>query len=295
LSLIDFFILGAPKAGTTALHSILNQHTGVFLPSFKEPHFFATDLGGYKAHASLVKFMELYEDAGSCLKGDASIFNLYSDEAVKNILSHNSNAKFIIVLRRQYETVPSFHSQLLFTQDETEPSLESAWELVESRVEGDNLPKTCRCDKILNYKEVYKYGAQIERLLELVSVDQISLVFHEDLKEQSQVEFKKIMSFLNLPYQELKNKVVNENEMNRLPLVSKVLRHPPEWLKTIKRLLFGENGKKIYAAALKLNTSKKVRDPLCNEFKNEIINHYKKDIVKLERLTSKKLNSWYGE
>ena len=43
MKLPNFFCLGAPKSGTTTLYDILIQHQEVFLPSFKEPHFFDSD------------------------------------------------------------------------------------------------------------------------------------------------------------------------------------------------------------------------------------------------------------
>lgn len=36
----DFFIVGAAKAGTTALFQHLRRHPDVFIPATKEPHFF---------------------------------------------------------------------------------------------------------------------------------------------------------------------------------------------------------------------------------------------------------------
>ena len=41
----NFFIVGAPKCGTTALYEYLRPHPNIFMPKVKEPHFFATDLG----------------------------------------------------------------------------------------------------------------------------------------------------------------------------------------------------------------------------------------------------------
>ena len=36
----DFFIVGAPKCGTTALAKLLNDHSEVEFSKEKEPHFF---------------------------------------------------------------------------------------------------------------------------------------------------------------------------------------------------------------------------------------------------------------
>jgi len=43
MSLPDFFLLGAPKAGTTALHAALATHPGLYLSPVKEPKYFLCD------------------------------------------------------------------------------------------------------------------------------------------------------------------------------------------------------------------------------------------------------------
>ena len=39
----DFFIIGAPKCGTTALYSYLDVHPATFMSPVKEPHHFTVD------------------------------------------------------------------------------------------------------------------------------------------------------------------------------------------------------------------------------------------------------------
>ncbi len=43
MSLPDFFLLGAPKAGTTALHAALAHHPDLYLSPVKEPKYFLCD------------------------------------------------------------------------------------------------------------------------------------------------------------------------------------------------------------------------------------------------------------
>src|ERR1700733_5281861 len=43
VTLPDFLVIGAPKAGTTALHAALARHPGLYLSAVKEPKFFLTD------------------------------------------------------------------------------------------------------------------------------------------------------------------------------------------------------------------------------------------------------------
>src|SRR5580698_5902643 len=43
MALPDFFVAGAPKSGTTALHVALSRHPGLYMSAVKEPKFFLTD------------------------------------------------------------------------------------------------------------------------------------------------------------------------------------------------------------------------------------------------------------
>ncbi len=43
MALPDFFIIGAPKSGTTALHAALAPHPELFLSAVKEPKYFLCD------------------------------------------------------------------------------------------------------------------------------------------------------------------------------------------------------------------------------------------------------------
>ena len=39
-----FFIVGAPKAGTTSLYNYLDQHPQVYMSPIKEPNFFSAEI-----------------------------------------------------------------------------------------------------------------------------------------------------------------------------------------------------------------------------------------------------------
>ena len=40
----NFFILGAPKSGTTSLYKYLSEHPNIFMSKIKGPHFFSSDV-----------------------------------------------------------------------------------------------------------------------------------------------------------------------------------------------------------------------------------------------------------
>jgi Sulfotransferase family len=43
-ALPNFFIVGAPKSGTTSLYHCLDQHPEIYMSPVKEPSFFASDI-----------------------------------------------------------------------------------------------------------------------------------------------------------------------------------------------------------------------------------------------------------
>ena len=43
MALPDFLVIGAPKAGSTALHAALAQHPALHMSAVKEPKFFLSD------------------------------------------------------------------------------------------------------------------------------------------------------------------------------------------------------------------------------------------------------------
>ena len=45
MSVVDFFIIGAPKCGTSALDSYLSKHPDIYMAP-NEPNFFADDVAG---------------------------------------------------------------------------------------------------------------------------------------------------------------------------------------------------------------------------------------------------------
>ena len=60
MSLPNFMCLGAAKSGTTTLYDILRQHSEIYIPTFKEPHFF--DIPEKHQKVSLEMFMYKMEE-----------------------------------------------------------------------------------------------------------------------------------------------------------------------------------------------------------------------------------------
>jgi hypothetical protein len=112
----DFFIVGAPKCGTTALHYYLSGHPSVFMPQEKEPQFFSSDIAGLRRHNDLPSYLSLFAGAPKdALIGEASPVYLFSRQAIPAILTLRPDAKFIVMMRNPVEMARAFHAQMLLS------------------------------------------------------------------------------------------------------------------------------------------------------------------------------------
>ena len=97
----DFFIVGAPKCGTTALYAYLRQHPQIFMPFHKEPLFFGDDLSHRYGRMSTDEYLALVDGAGDGQRvGEASAWYLYSSSAAEEIKAVIDEAKAAIAAGR---------------------------------------------------------------------------------------------------------------------------------------------------------------------------------------------------
>lgn len=102
----DFFLVGAPKCGTTTVHAVLAHHPGVFVPELKEPHFFSDIVVGrdrrylFRPLTDGRKYGRLFAAATPTQKvGDFSTSYFYNGAAPDRIKSARPDARIIIGLR----------------------------------------------------------------------------------------------------------------------------------------------------------------------------------------------------
>ena len=59
----NFFIVGAPKCGTTSMWQYLKQHPEIFMTALKEPHYFGADLGPRRIIETESQYLKLFAKA----------------------------------------------------------------------------------------------------------------------------------------------------------------------------------------------------------------------------------------
>ena len=183
----NFFIVGAPKSGTTSLFEYLSTHPNVFTPKMKEPHFFSDDLAAGREIHTLKEYLLLFEKIveGETAIGEASTGYLYSSVAAENIKKFNPEAKIIAILRNPVDMIYSLHSQFYYAFIECEKNFIKAWRLQDKRLSGYAIPRNCKVPEVLQYRKMAKYDEQIKRLFNTFPKEQIKIIISQNNKKRN--------------------------------------------------------------------------------------------------------------
>lgn len=291
----NFFLIGAPKSGTTALASYLADHPSVcfsepkeakyFHTDFNESHRLATTLDGYLRMFGGRKAMDAYAAVG-----EGTVWYLYSTEAVPNILRLVPEARFLVLLRNPPDLVHSLHSQLLYGGDETVESFEKAWHLQESRRRGEAIPPLCREPKVLQYSKVGRLGAQMDRLFSRVDRQRVLALLFDDLCRDPQSVYRSALEFLGLDDDGRGNfPVVNPNRVIHRPRSADLVRVAA----ALKRRLGVRRSLGVWRLVSPLLSRQQRREPLNPETRRELEEHFRPDVEHLASLVDSDLSSWY--
>lgn len=294
----NFFIVGAPKCGTTALSEYLRSHPNIFMSDPKEPHYFAEDFPKHRLAQTIDEYLELFKDANQNHEavGEASVWYLHSDVALKNIHQFNPQAKIIAMLRNPSQMLPSYHSQALYNCDESESDFERAWNLQRERAQGMNIPRLCKEPKTLQYGRIARFGEQIEKLLTIFPRQQIQIIWYEDFAADTRKAYESALNFLEVPTE---GKVIferiNSNKYHRFSILGKLSEKPPKSIVKLvmkTKQIIGLEKLGILDLIRAINKQEKKRHPLSSQIYSEIITEYKEDIDKLSKILGKDLSNW---
>jgi hypothetical protein len=295
----NFFIVGAPKCGTTALYEYLRPHPNIFMPSLKEPHFFARDLGTYPRIKTLQEYTEIFAESTDkhLSVGEASVYYLRSSVAIPNIREFNPDARIIAMFRNPVEMVYSLHSQLLYVSEETERDFETAWRLQERRSRGLDLPPAIRSPLLVQYAQIGQFGTQAQRALSLFPREQVKLILYDDFTASPQRVYDEVIDFLGIPHDgRAAFPRINENKRARVAWLKAFYRKPPAVLRDAIRSLKQAVGEERISAAKKkmvaLNTVREQRSPLSPEFRAELVAVFRDEVALLSRLVNRDLSHW---
>ncbi len=291
---INFICIGAAKSGTTAMHFFLRQHPQIYMPLKKEIHHFADDI--LKKNDYWLKpeaFFKLFRKAkNKQIIGETSVFYMISENAAKNIYSHNPDAKIIIMLRNPVEVAYSLHSQLVFNGEENINDFKKVLEIEQDRINGKKLPTKTRINKKHIYTEVVKYTVQIKRFQNFFPPENIKIILFEDFKNNALNTVQQTYKFLEVDDKfKPKLKVHNPNKKIKNRNIQKFTTFFTN--RILSKFFCEDNLEKFRNFMIKINSIEKKRKPLDNETKQILTEKLKPEIIKLEKLLNKNLKHWY--
>lgn len=299
------FVVGAPKCGTTALVHYLEEHPSILFSKPKEPHYFATDLEGFRGYRKESRYLSLFSHARKChrILGEGSTWYLYSRAAVPNILEFNPEARLIVMVRNPVEMAYSLHAQVLHSLDETIADFEEAWALQKKRRSGFYVPPACRHPALLMYRRAAMLGEQMERLLSIAPRDQVHVIVFDDFVADTRAVYEETLEFLGVESDgREKFPKVNPRTRRRLRPLAKLLERPPAGLVRSGRLIRRKLGLdtrsfwfSIRMAGRGLTSTVEEKEPLSEDFRIRLKRTFATDVKRLSGVLDRDLTHWCEE
>ena len=291
----DFFIVGAPKCGTTAMNSYLGQHPEVFMPEQKELHYFGTDLNSpvyvrdkdeYLAH-----FSEVCDEKRI---GEASVWYLYSKSAAKEIKDFCPSASIVIMLRNPVDMLYSLHSQFLYNGNEDIRNFEAALDAEEDRKRGLRVPKSALLVEGLYYRETAKYMHQVQRYLHVFGSENVHVVIFDDFKSDTPSTYKETLHFLGVDETFHPNfRIINPNKgVRSWALHSFLWRHPEIVVKLGRALVPRQLYTHLLYAIKRLNFQYTPRPPMNPHLRKRLQQEFALEVDMLSELLGRDLTYW---
>jgi Sulfotransferase family len=302
----QFFIAGAPKAGTSALHAALATHPDLYLSPVKEPKFYMTDSrppprerqrGPGDAHSAgewiwrRDEYVALFDrPPAHAVRGESTPFYFYDRAAHARIAADVPDARFVVIVRDPVDRAVSNWVHLRADGLEPEPDFRTAVELEEQRIADGWAP-------FWHYRSLGRYGSQLRDLLGHFPREQVLLLRYRQLVDQPSRTLDRVCTFLGVrpgrahtvPPQNVKPHVADG-----LPyrLVSRAVRAgaavgarlPPQAWRWASRPLIAA-----------LHAARTPRGTLSVEVRRQVLAPLREDIALLEELTGQSFADWQAD
>ena len=295
----NFLLIGAQKAGTTALHYYLKEHPQIYMSPIKEPGFF--DFEGQKPSFIGPGDQELYEHVPTDIEsycqlfqgvsdeiaiGEATTWYLYSSRAPKRIKHYIPDVKLIVILRNPVDRAYSAFMHAVRDGRELITDFPQALKQEEIRINQN-------WEYIWHYKQMGFYYVQLKRYFELFDRSQIKVCLYEDLKDNPVALTQDICQFLNIDQTLISGSPPRRNvsgfAKNKL-LDHFLKKQNAQWLKTPFKLFLSPKMRENIVVNLKNRNRTKPQIPPV--IKIQLAEMYREDILQLQELIERDLSIW---
>src|SRR6478609_4922474 len=298
----DFFLIGAPKAGTSALHAALAVHPHLFLSPVKEPKYYMcgdSPPPAYKgpgdAHSNQEwiwqreRYLDLFAEAPeSALRGESTPFYLYNRDARRRIAADRPDAKLIAVLRDPVDRAYSNWMHLWMDGLEPRSNIVEAVKHEQKRIDNGWAP-------FWHYQGLGMYGRQVQDLYDHFPREQVLLLRYKSLVDEPDKVLNRVFGFLGVETQEI-DQIPSDNSRLfvrdgvRARTVGPVIRAgatvgqflPPKVWRTVSKPLISQLHKGGDAS----------RPKLTPEQRGLLLAPHLEDIELLEQITGESFEQW---
>lgn len=296
MTMPNFLIIGAPKAGTTALYNYLKEHPQIYMSPIKEPKFFALEgeeinfQGPRDMTKDYITDIESYRNlfknvSNEIAIGEASPWYLHIPQSSQRIHHYIPDVKLIAILRNPVERA---YSQFLsLVQRDFEPLTDFGQALAAEaeRISNNWSPRWY-------YKERGFYYTQLQPYFNLFNRDQIKIFLYEDLKSDSSGLVKEVFNFLGVDNTFTPN-ISRKHNVTRVPKNRSLYRliSQPNPIKSLLRPFLPPNLRRDITSKL-TDISVKSKPDIKPEIRHRLIEEYREDILRLQDLIQRDLSQW---
>ena len=299
MTLPNFFIVGAAKAGTSSVFRYMEQHPDIYFPDVKEPGYFAfaeADIsfqgpGDERLNNTVVTSMEDYLELFADVKsekmiGEASIVYLHNVDAARRIKNLLPDAKIIIVLRNPIDRALSSYAHKVRDGYEKVDSFMEAFSLGEERAR-------LNWQHLWQYRDMSFYAEELERYFHAFPRENIAVYQYEELRDDPQKLLQNIFSFLGVDPAFVPEMSVRHNVSGRprYRLVHQFFRESSYLKICLKQLFPKKLRSKIRTQAMEKNISPE-KNTISEVDMAKLKAIYRDDTLKAQKLIGKDLSGW---
>ena len=271
-----FFIVGAPRSGTTSLYNYLKTIPEIFMSPVKEPgYFIPNDFRGFTEK----KYLDLFKNVkNEIVIGEASAGYLASHEASLKIKKQIPDAKIIITLRDPVERTFSDYLNNLRTGNVKRTFEQDFGNFLRNNKEQSHLKKSI---------PVSMFFEQVKNYLNIFGKENVKILIFEETIKDTKTAIEDILEFLGVKTQIPENFEKQYNAYSE-PLGSfgtNIAKN--KTISTIVKKIFpNKNRENILHTIL----NKKGKKPkMSEEIKIKLQNLFLEDVKKLEKLLERPL------
>jgi hypothetical protein len=295
----NFLLIGAPKAGTTAIYHYLKQHPEIFMSPVKEARFFGDEgVKSVTAIRDLEKYKALFQNVTTQkIWGEATPDYLCSPSAATQIKTIIPEAKLVAIIRNPVDRAYSHYiymSRIIRHQVSNKQDLPKYIEykkLVDKTPKPLNIPPISDENDFL-YLRPSLYAEDLKRYYQLFGKDKIQILLYDDLKANPVKTMHSIFYFLGVD-PEFVPDVTQKHNITGVPkneFLDEIL-ISSNWIKTMAKLFLPKKIR-ISVASSMYKANIKPYDSLDTTTRSILMEVFRDDILQTQDLIQRDLRSW---